>query len=362
MFTISLRPSTIYRAAGFFSLYVVSVLVSYFSFTLSRVVVREPVSPVPEERAGMFDLSPIPTPASPTAYHILLLGYGGEGHSGGRLSDSLTVVRVEPEKKRVVLVSVPRDVWIALPTAGRNERRKINQAFALGGGELAKRAVSTVVGLPIQYFVAVSFDGLKEAIDALGGVDVRVPKTFDDPYFPVKGKENETCGKTAEEVGQILTTLKGFEIDKQFPCRFERVHFEAGLQHMDGETVLVFVRSRHSAEHGGDFARNARQQAVLWGIREKLLALGALDDAVAFFHRMSFAVETDIDEEAVRRLALLVGNTSDYAFTSILLSDQSVLTATTTLDGQSVLLPNEGEGKWEGVRAYIAGELEKEND
>lgn len=362
MLKIVWEPRAVTRTVGLFLLYVFTAAVSYFSFTLSRVVVREPVSPVPEESGGMFDLAPIPTPVSPTAYHILLLGYGGEGHPGGRLSDSLTVVRVEPEKKRVVLLSVPRDVWITLPTEGRAQRRKINYAFALGGGELAKRAVSTVTGLPIQYFVAVSFDGLKEAIDILGGVDVQVPKTFDDPYFPVKGKENETCGKTAEEVGQILTTLKGFEIDKQFPCRFERVHFDAGTQQMNGETALVFVRSRHSAEDGGDFARNARQQAVLTGIWEKLLKLGAFDDAVAFFHRMSFAVETDIDEEAVRMLVQAVGNSSSYSFTSILLSDQNVLTGTTTPDGQSVLVPKEGDGKWEGVRAYIARELEKEND
>ena len=342
-------------------LFLLSLVGGYLYFTVTKMVVADPadqmLSPVPE--FSMFDLQPIPTPEAPTSYNLLLVGYGGGGHEGGELSDSLIVAHLDPLAKRVALVSVPRDLWITLPTGGSNrENRKINHAYALGGSTLAKQAVSTVVGLPIQYFVSVSFDGFTQAIDELDGVTVDVPVAFDDYFYPVPGKEIETCGKTPEEVGEILTTLSGFEIDKQFPCRFEQLHFDAGKQLMDGETALKFVRSRHSAQHGGDFARSQRQQALLLGIRERLLSLGVLDDTLPFFNRLSRTIQTDLNEEAIVLLKDSVGNLSDYQYRSIQLTTDNVLTLTTSSDGQSILVPKEGAGHWDRIHDSIAGAIE----
>ena len=343
-------------------LFLLSLVGGYLYFTVTRMVVdsnpaEQMLSPVPE--FSMFDLQPIPTPEVPTSYNLLLIGYGGGGHEGGGLSDSLIVAHLDPLAKRVALVSVPRDLWITLPTGGSNrENRKINHAYVLGGSTLAKQAVSTVVGLPIQYFISVSFDGITQAIDELDGVTVDVPVAFDDYFYPVPGKEIETCGKTPEEVGVILTTLSGFEIDKQFPCRFEQLHFDAGKQLMDGETALKFVRSRHSAQHGGDFARSQRQQALLLGIRDRLLSLGALNDAVAFFNQLSHTIQTDLNEEAILVLKDSAGNLSDYQYRSIQLTTDNALTLTTSSDGQSILVPKEGAGHWDRIHAYIAGAIE----
>src|SRR3989344_1797449 len=343
-------------------LFLLSLVGGYLYFTVTRMVVdsnpaEQMLSPVPE--FSMFDLQPIPTPEVPTSYNLLLIGYGGGGHEGGELSDSLIVAHLDPLAKRVALVSVPRDLWITLPTGGSNrENRKINHAYVLGGSTLAKQAVSTVVGLPIQYFISVSFDGITQAIDELDGVTVDVPVAFDDYFYPVPGKEIETCGKTPEEVGVILTTLSGFEIDKQFPCRFEQLHFDAGKQLMDGERALKFVRSRHSAQHGGDFARSQRQQALLLGIRDRLLSLGALNDAVAFFNQLSHTIQTDLNEEAILVLKDSAGNLSDYQYRSIQLTTDNALTLTTSSDGQSILVPKEGAGHWARIHAYIAGAIE----
>ena len=342
----------------FLGLYLASSTASYLYFTLSRVKVAEPLSPIPGQSAERFDLSPIPIPVSPAAYHVLLLGYGGADHAGGALTDAMLVVRIDPEQKRVVLISVPRDIWITLPL-GNNAKgdRKINNAYVLGGGELAKQAVSTVVGLPIQYVVAVGFDGFKEAIDILGGVEVDVPVTFDDYYFPVVGKENESCGRSPEEVEEILTTLSGFEIDKQFPCRFEHIHFDAGKQLMNGETVLQFVRSRHSAQHGGDFARSQRQHALLLGMKDALLSVGALDDVIPFFNQLSHTIKTDIDEGVVKAVLKAVGDESAYTYSTTQLTEQNVLTLTTSKDGPSILVPKEGVGKWRGIHAFVAEQI-----
>jgi len=342
-------------------LLLLSLVGGYLYFTVSRMVVADPeeqiLLPIPE--FSMFDLQPIPTPEVPTSYNLLLVGYGGGGHEGGELSDSLIVAHLDPLAKRVALISVPRDLWITLPIGGSNrENRKINHAYALGGSTLAKQAVSTVVGLPIQYFVSVSFDGFTQAIDELDGVEVDIPVAFDDYFYPIPGKEIETCGKTPEEVGQILTTLTGFEIDKQFPCRFEQLHFDAGKQLMDGETALKFVRSRHSSQHGGDFARSERQQALLLGIRDRLLSLGALDDALPFFNRLSRTIQTDLNEEAIVLLKDSVGSLSDYQCRSIQITTDNVLTLTTSSDGQSILVPKEGAGHWDRIHSYIAGAIE----
>jgi len=348
VFTISLRPSTIYRAAGFFSLYVVSVLVSYFSFTLSRVVVREPVSPVPEERAGMFDLSPIPTPASPTAYHILLLGYGGEGHSGGRLSDSLTVVRVEPEKKRVVLVSVPRDLWVA--------DTKINFAYSKGI-EVAKNAVASVTGIAPTYFIAVDFNQFQKIIDLVGGIEVNVPKTFDDYFYPVRGKELDLCGKSPEEMQEVHQKYSGFELEKQFECRYEHIHYDKGLAKMTGEEAIKFVRSRHSNESGGDFARSERQFTVLKGLKDKLVSLKVIPKGGKIVDRISALAKTDLTPQKVSELLGLVGNPSEYTLKEIHLTEDNVLKSGTGAGGQFILLPRAGNNNFTEIRKFIQDQI-----
>lgn len=355
-----LEPKKIAVTILFILLYLISTAASYLYFTFSKVVVERPEAQLaqPLSSTSDFDLSALPR-SVPGAYGVLLLGYGGSGHEGGNLTDSMTVVYINSEHKQVVLISIPRDIWLAIPvSADSTENRKINAAYVVGGGELAKRTASMVIGIPIQHFVAVSFDGFKEAIDILEGVEVDVPKTFDDYYFPVKGLENEICGKNPEEVEEILTRLTGFEIDKQFPCRFEHIHFDAGKQLMDGETALKFVRSRHSAQHGGDFARSERQHSLLLGIKEKLLSLGVIDDAIPFFNQLSHALRTDLDGEAIETIIDALGGESEYSYSTITLREENALVSTTASNGQFILIPKEGVGKWKKVQMYIKEQIE----
>lgn len=237
---------------------------------------------------------------------------------------------------------------------------KINYAYADGGGERAKQVAGRVIGMQIQYFISVSFSGLIKAIDDLGGVEVEVPIAFDDYYYPVYGLENETCGKTPEDVKEILETLSGFEIDKQFPCRFEHIHFEQGKQLMNGEATLKFVRSRHSAQHGGDFARSERQQALLLGIKDRLMSLGAFDNAVPFFNKLSYTLKTDIDKEVIEKLVSLISDPSEFKIVKVNLSTENVFDSSSGNEGQFILIPKEGMGKWEAVYGYIQEQLTKQ--
>src|SRR5690606_8070895 len=137
---------------------------------------------------------------------------------------------------------------------------KINRAYSdaeikqEGGGIILSRAVvEKVLDQPVDYVLRVDFSGFVQAVDMLGGIDVKVDRTFDDYEYPVSGKETDTCGFEGEEFEKRATDSSQLEA---FPCRYEHLHFDAGVQSMDGETALRFVRSRHATgAEGSDFAR-----------------------------------------------------------------------------------------------------------
>lgn len=312
--------------------------------------------------------------------NILLLGYGGAGHEGGALSDSILLLNLDTQKKRASLIAIPRDTWVELPMrSDLKEYHKINFAYAAGtdhakyplvepafqgesgGGEMAKYAVNQVVGMRVDYFVAVSFGGFEAAIDKLGGINVSVPVTFDDFFYPVAGLENETCGKSGSEIAELSSNSSGFELEKQFECRYEHLHFDAGITDMDGETSLKFVRSRHSVQHGGDFARGQREQSVLFAIKDKLISLGAANDALNFFSKFSDVIKTDINEQALLSLVSSIGNPSDYSIRQVNLTEENVFAATKSFDGQFILIPKQGEGVWSGVHGFVREQIQNPN-
>jgi LCP family protein required for cell wall assembly len=139
---------------------------------------------------------------------------------------------------------------------------KLNSAYYYGnkeeglGSEWSKNYITEIVGQPIYYTTVISFDGFIKVIDTLGGINVDVERDFTDPKYPIKGKEEDNCGG-----------------DPNVNCRWEYVSFKKGLQHFDGATALKYVRSRHAqGDEGTDYARSARQQRVIFAIKEKVLS------------------------------------------------------------------------------------------
>lgn len=306
------------------------------------------------------------------SYNILLLGYGGAGHDGSNLSDVVMVLNVNPKENKAVFVSIPRDLWVEIPVRSDiKEHHKINAAYAIGGddiryglkepqyrgetggGTMAKKVVGEVIGVPIEYFIAIDFENFKKIIDVLGGVDVDVPVTFDDYFYPVKGLENETCGKSASDIAQLHQKYSGFDLEKQFECRYEHIHYDNGVNHMGGDAVLKFVRSRHSNQHGGDFARSQRQQAVIVAMKERLLSFSAVKNFDEIYFEFTKMLKTDISLDKTRDLITIFGNPEEYEISFLGLSTDNVLVATKSLDGQFILIPKEGEDIWAGVQKYI---------
>lgn len=339
-------------------LYLVSFLLSYMFFSPNKTDLLTPLAEKNPEAGGMgLESSSLPEISEAEMINILLIGYGGAGHPGGNLADVLMVVNINLKNKKAALISIPRDAWVILPAKGEEKGQKVNTVFVEGGGELAKQTVELMLGIPVNYYAAISFSGFVNLVDVLGGIEVEVPVGFNDYYYPVKGLEDAACGKTAEEVAEILSTKSGFEIDKEFPCRFEYLHFDKGRQLMSGDRALKFVRSRHSTEHGGDFARSVRQQALLLGIKEKLLNLNVFSDFVPVYSLVKGNVRTDIDEKSISQIIEENQALGKYPIVQVNLTTNNVFKSFRTAGGQYILLPKSGADAWDQVHEYVREEL-----
>jgi len=264
--------------------------------------------------------------------NVLLLGNAGGKHDGASLTDSIIVASYDLKNNKATLFSIPRDLWLD------NVDAKINTVYQLGkknhedgnGLAYAEEKIGEVVGLPIHYGVRLDFNGFAKAIDLVEGVDIEVPKTFDDFVYPIEGKEADLCGLSEKEVEiskEVYSKLKLPSGTPTFPssddtkikiktlvgpndkiatessdfaCRFEHVHFDQGKMHMDGTTALKFVRSRQGTNgEGSDFARSRRQQLVIDAFRSKVLSLETLlnpQKLLGLASTFGESFETDIEQ------------------------------------------------------------------
>ncbi len=324
---------------------------------------------------GATEAQPTPTPMR-TERNYLLLGYGGGGHSGGKLTDTVMLVSIRPDEKLIAMISLPRDLWVTFPVQGEQESGwKLNAAYALGaddrnyphklpeytgthgGGTLAKFAVNKVTGLTVDRYAAIDFASFVRTVDLVGGIDVKVEKTFDDYQYPIEGKEDDTCGKSPEELAAISATSSAEQAEKLFGCRYEHLHFDKGLNHMDGATALKYARSRHSAQDGNDFGRSQRQKLAILALKDKMLQVSFLPKLPAFALDMMGKLSTDITLGDFNAMFEKRDEMNQYKIVNIALTDKNVLVSGRSSTGAYVLLPREGEEQWGAVREYIQAEL-----
>ncbi|MEN8253035.1 MAG: LCP family protein [Patescibacteria group bacterium] len=286
--------------------------------------------------------------------NILLLGYGGAGHDGGYLTDVIQVLHINFAENKLRLISIPRDLWVTLPN-GKSD--KINHGFTLDGGQTSKTMAEVVTGLKIHYFLAIDFVGFKKAIgENLDGIEVDVPETLDDPWYPIKGEELNTCGMSNEELEEVHVKFSGFELERQFECRYEQVYFEKGEHHMEGGDALKYVRSRHGSA-AGDFSRSQRQAVILKAAKNKLLSLEALDKSVEFFAEISQLLSSDIDTDVVRFLTPGLKSASQFKLETLVLSTDNAFVNSKSASGQFILLPKEGQDNWDQIHKLIETRL-----
>jgi len=349
-------------------LWVVLIIIGLAYFSYNRMVVR------PNKSKLSTGITPTatPTPDPLASYSILLLGYGGGKHEGGLLTDSIMLAEIVPHEEKVRLISIPRDLWAPMPISGDEmTSKKINEAYAIGsddkkypnkkieftgdagGGEMAKYVVEQVTGIKPNYFAAIDFDGFTKIIDSLGGIDIKVARTFDDPYYPIEENINDLCGKSEEEVKSLEATMSGDKLDQQFSCRYENLHFDKGIQHMNGVTALKYARSRHSNMDGGDFNRAERQKLVVTAIRDKVINVGFISKIIPTIQTLTRHITTDIDFTKMGELITKIPEVAEYKVVSIALTDANVLENAKASTGQFILSPKIGENDFSEIKEFI---------
>jgi LCP family protein required for cell wall assembly len=183
---------------------------------------------------------------------ILLLGTDGDrtaARADARRSDSILLVRTDPARHRIAYLSIPRDLRVEIPGHGAN---KINAAFQLGGPALTMRTVTALTGLRPNHVAMVDFEDFRTVIDALGGIEVDVPKPIVSNRFDCPYATEARCQE------------------------WQGWRFEQGKQTMNGQRALVYSRIRENrldpAEN--DLTRGGRQQDVVEALMDKLAGPG----------------------------------------------------------------------------------------
>ena len=308
-----------------------------------------------------------------TTYNILLMGYGGGRHEGTYLTDSMMIAHVDTLTKKILLISLPRDIWVPVPTRNKKEdfHAKVNSVYQMGlsprnypsiepkyqsvqgAAELLKTVLKKVTGLTIDNYIAVDFAGFVKAVDLIGGVSVTVDKSFDDYKYPIDGSENDPCGLTGEELAKAEKEATK-EPELLFPCRYEHLHFSAGKQDMNGESGLKYVRSRQSAEDGGDFSRARRQQLFLEAVRQKVLNIGIVTKVSPLMDELENNIRTDISPDLTKQFVSEADNAGEYTLSHLVLSTNNYLVESYSSDRQYILIPKLGEDRFMNVRAGIS--------
>ncbi len=308
-----------------------------------------------------------------TRVNILFLGIGGGKHDGPLLIDTIIYAAIDKERQGVTLISIPRDLWI------EDLQAKINTAYAFGeerkkdgGLILTSTIVEKIFNQPVDYVLRIDFNGFINAIDMIGGIEVDVDRSFEDFEYPISGKEKDTCGYTGEEFEKRATSSAIFEA---FPCRYEHIVFQKGVRHMDGETALKFVRSRHAlGVEGTDFARSKRQEKVIEAFKEKLFSLSTLFNPgklMSLYDVFQDSIHTDIQRNEYDDFVKLAKKMKDarinnvvFFYTDYYSKNPGIFVNPPESDEygrQWVLIPRKGTSDFSEIQMLVECEIQTEN-
>ncbi|MFI6451575.1 LCP family protein [Streptosporangium amethystogenes] len=219
------------------------------------------------------------------------------GRESGERTDTMMVIHLSEDHRKVTVVSLPRDTWTTIPGKGQH---KINAAYQLGGPKLATRTVQAATGLTLHHYVEVNVLGFINVVDALGGISVCTPVPINDP-------------KTA-------------------------LNLEPGTYSFDGVKALSYARTRATAR--SDLDRIDRQQQVISALLNQALSGDTLTNPIRLASFVDTALDTVRVDDALRKDLLGLADqlkdvsTDDVAFATVPLADVDYRTPT----GESAVL------------------------
>ncbi len=312
-------------------------LVSYFSPLLTLV---ETSTGQQVARGSQENGINVPTDLSAgQRVNVLLLGSdndtqkfaGGNGLPGnGVLTQTIIVVSLDPASKTISLISIPRDSWVNMP--GENSCMKLDEIAGVGNSpqqaiQFERTVVERDYGIPIWRYAWVGLAGFVKVINTLGGVDVDVLHPIVDDAYP-------------NDVGN----------GDQYA--YKTLYIPAGPQHLDGETALEYVRSRHS-DLTGDFGRSQRQQSVLLALEKKASTGNLADKIPDLATDLQGNVLTDMTVPELTQVANFAKGVSHQNMKQIVLQPPTYSAGQGTIyrpDGEETyaLLPN-----WQAINQTI---------
>ena len=227
-------------------------------------------------------------------------------------TDSIIILAVRPQDKRVGMMSIPRDLWVMIPGRGYD---RINIADFLGeyleypggGPALLQRTIEENLGIPTKNYVRVDIDGLKEIVDTSEYITVEVSEPVEDWF-----------------------------IDQEAPDGFRHTLILTGTQTLDGQAAVDYARSRRNCN---DFKRARRQQQILRAIGKRALQLDVIPRAWQLWTALNKAFDTDLTWGQIASLLPLMAEIDPGDVRSEVI-DYKMASDWTTPKGAHVLLPN----------------------
>ncbi len=291
----------------------------------------ETITPTPSPTltpTPMFSPTPLPTAVGAAAkgvVNILLIGLDSTANLRGQNTDVLIVVSVNKDTKQVAMLSIPRDLWVYIPTIGW---QRINVAHRKGystgypgeGPGLLMQTIEVNLGIPIDHWARVDFTGFTRVVDELGGVDMVVTCPINLRYKPPTSDQEE------------------------------EMWLEPGVYHMDGATALRYVRTRRDAT---DFDRARRQQQFLkamWNqLKDQLKGLDLVPKIGDLWSALKDSIKTDMNLGDLLSLAPVALDLKPSRIRSRYIGPGQT-TGWTTSEGWEVLLPD-----YEKIQQVVAG-------
>ncbi|WP_449260289.1 LCP family glycopolymer transferase [Enterococcus casseliflavus] len=196
-------------------------------------------------------------------FTVLLLGIdtGDLGRTDQGRSDALMVATVNPSDGQTTIVSIPRDTYVEI--VGRDTEDKINHAYAFGGAAMSMDTIQKYLDIPVDHYIAINMYGIKELVDAVGGV----------------------------------------EVNNDFKFTNEGNTFDIGKIKLNGEQASSYSRMRYD-DPNGDYGRQARQRNIVAAVANKVLSLDGVSKYQEILNAIEGNMKTDMDFSTMQKIAI----------------------------------------------------------
>ena len=212
--------------------------------------------------------------ADPNVLNILLIGIDSRSDSNAGRSDTMIIMSINRNTKQIILTSLMRDSYVAIPGRGNN---RLNAAHAYGGANLLMQTIEANFGIHIDYFARVNFFSFMDIVDAVGGIDINL---------------------TAAELPHVNSASTA-----------QNKITNAGMNHLNGPQALAYARIRYV---GSDYARTQRQRTVLQTVAGKLRGMG-LGELNSFLNVALPKIATNMPQGVLNDLVWSMPSTLKYS-------------------------------------------------